>query len=166
MKIIVCGMDNTGKTTLCNRLSVLTGFKVVSPMGPGFTKESMMDNINLYLNKYESIIFERFSIFEEMVYGKVLRGESKFNYSDIESIRKYKPIIIYCRPRNETIFNFGTREQMKGVIEQKEKLLKEWDDLIFNTLEGFKVIKFDWQKDKISKLIPGGINNEYYSCDD
>ena len=165
MKIIVCGMDNTGKTTLCNSLSVKTGFKVVPPMGPGFSKESMMDNILLYMNKGDSVIFERFSIFEEMVYGKVLRGKSKFDYSDIEAIRKYKPIIIYCRPSDEVIFNFGSREQMKGVIEQKEKLLKEWDNLIMDTLTGFKVIKFDWTKDKLGHLLPGGIKNEYYTCD-
>lgn len=165
MKIIVVGMDNTGKTTLCNSLASKTGYKLVTPMGPGFPRESMLDNILLYMNKGESIIFERFSIFEEMVYGKILRGKSKFTYDDIELIRKYHPVIIYCRPSNETIFNFGTREQMPGVIEQKEKLVKAWDDLIFNTLTGFKVIKYDWTKDKLGNLLPGGIKNEYYTCD-
>lgn len=165
MKIIVCGMDNTGKTTLCHTLAVKTGFKLVSPMGPGHSKESMLDNIMYNLQIGESVIFERFSIFEEMVYGKVLRGKSKFNYSDIEAIRKFNPVIIYCRPSNETIFDFGTRDQMKGVIEQKEKLLKEWDNLIIDTLTGFKVIKYDWKKDKLGQLLPGGIRNEYYTCD-
>lgn len=165
MKIIVCGMDNTGKTTLCNSLSGKTGFKIARLGGPEFSRESMMEDTLLYLNDGKSIIFERFPIFEELVYGKVLRGKSKFNYSDIESIRKYNPVIIYCRPDNETIFNFGTREQMKGVIEQKEKLIKEWDDLIYHTLTGFKIIKYDWTRDKLGNLLPGGIRNEYYTCD-
>jgi len=165
MKIIVCGMDNTGKTTLCNSLEAKTGFKVVPPMGPGFSKEIMMDNILLYMNKWESVIFERFSIFEEMIYGKVLRGKSKFDYSDIISVQKYNPVIVYCRPPKDVIFNFGDRSQMDGVIEQKEKLLKEWDNLIYNTLEKFKIIEYDWTKDKLGNLLPGGINNEYYTCD-
>lgn len=165
MKIIVCGMDNTGKTTLCNTLAVKTGFKLISPMGPGHSKESMLDNILYNMETGQSVIFERFSIFEEMVYGKVLRGKSKFDYSDIEKIRKYNPIIIYCRPSNDVIFNFGKREQMPGVIEQKEKLVREWDNLIIDTLAGFKVIKYDWTKDKLGNLLPGGIRNEYYTCD-
>jgi adenylate kinase family enzyme len=164
MKIIVCGMDNTGKTTLCNSLSVRTGFKIVRIGGPEFSKESMMEDTLLYLNDGKSIIFERFPIFEEMVYGKVLRGKSKFEYSDIEAIKKYKPIIIYCRPSKDVIFNFGKREQMKGVIEQKEALVKAWDDLMIDTISGFKIIKYDWTKDKLGYLV-GGIKNEYYTCD-
>ena len=166
MKIIVCGMDNTGKTTLCNSLSVKTGFKVARLGGPGSSRESMMDDILLYMNDPKSVIFERFPIFEEMVYGKVLRGKSKFNYSDLEAIRKYKPAIIYCRPSDDVIFNFGSREQMKGVIEHKEKLLKEWDNLIIDTVTGFKIIRYDYTKDKLGHLLPGGIRNEYYSCND
>ena len=166
MKIIVCGMDNTGKTTLCNSLSAKTGFKIIRIGGPKDSRESMMEDTLLYLKDWQSVIFERFPIFEEMVYGKILRGKSKFNYSDIESIRKYKPIIIYCRPSDNVIFNFGSREQMKGVIEQKEKLLKEWDNLIFDTITGFKVIKFDYTKDELGNLLSGGIRNEYYTCDE
>ena len=165
MKIIVCGMDNTGKTTLCNSLSTRTGFKIAPTTGPGFSRESMMENILLNMDKPESVIFERFSIFEEMIYGKILRGKSKFDYSDVEAMRKYKPIIIYCRPSDEVIFNFGKREQMAGVIERKEELLKAWDDLIYHTLTGFKIIKYDWTKDKLGNLLPGGIRNEYYTCD-
>lgn len=165
MKIIVVGMDNAGKTTLCNELAHKLSATHVEPMGPGFTREAMLDNILLYMNRNENVVFERFSIFEELVYGKTLRGKSKFSADDINLIKKYKPIIIYCRPSNDVIFNFGNRAQMKGVIEQKEKLLKAWDSLIYDTLSGFKIIKYDWTKDKLGNLLPGGINNEYYSCD-
>lgn len=164
MKIIVVGMDNTGKTTLCDDLEYKLKVFRVKPLGPGYNREQMLDNILYNMNKYTDVVFERFSIFEELVYGKVLRGESKFTFEDINLIRKYKPIIVYCRPSNEVIFNFGDRQQMKGVIEQKEKLLKAWDKLIFDSLEGFKVIKYDWTKDKLGKLLPGGIYNEYYTC--
>lgn len=165
MKIIVCGMDNTGKTTLCNSLANKTGFKIARIGEPGASRESMMEDTALYMNDWRSVIFERFPMFEEMVYGKVLRGKSKFDYSDIEAIRRYNPVIIYCRPADKIIFNFGTREQMKGVIEQKERLLNEWDNLILDTLTGFKVIKYDWTRDKLGQLLPGGMKNEYYTCD-
>lgn len=166
MKLIVVGMDNSGKTTLCDDLAYKLKATHVTPMGPGHTRESMRDNIMLYMKRNENVVFERFSIFEELVYGRVLRGESKFTVQDIDLIRKFKPIIIYCRPPEEVIFNFGNRPQMLGVKAEKEKLVKAWDELIFDTLEGFKVIKYDWTKDKLGKLLPGGINNEYYSCDE
>lgn len=165
MKIIVVGMDNTGKTTLCKSLANKLGFTHVDPMGPGKSREEMLDNIMYYLNKSNGVIFERFSIFEELVYGKTLRGVSKFNYQDIEMIKRYNLVIIYCRPSNEVICNFGDREQMEGVIEKKEALIKAWDNLIYDTLEGFKIIKYDWTKDKLGNLLPGGMKNEYYTCD-
>lgn len=165
MKIIVVGMDNSGKTTLCDELEHKLMAIHVKPLGPGYKREDMLDNIIYHMNKNENVVFERFSIFEELVYGKILRGKSKFAFEDINLIRKYKPVIIYCRPSNDVIFNFGDREQMNGVIEQKEKLLTAWDRLIFDSLEGFKVIKYDWTKDKLGNLLPGGIYNEYYTRD-
>lgn len=163
MKLIVVGMDNSGKTTLARELAYKLHATHVEPMGPGFTREAMLDNIMLYMNRNENVVFERFSIFEELIYGKILRGKSKFKFEDIDQIKRFHPVIIYCRPSNEVIFNFGTRDQMSGVIEQKEALVRAWDDLIFNALTGFKVIKYDWTKDKLGKLLPGGINNEYYT---
>ena len=166
MKIIVVGMDNSGKTTLCDDLTYKLKAVHVEPMGPGKSRKMMLDNILLYMERDDNVIFERFSIFEELVYGRVLRGESKFTFDDINLIRKYKPIIIYCRPSNEVIFNFGKRPQMKGVKEEKEKLLKAWDELIFDSLSGFKIIKYDYTRDKLGNLLPGGIYNEYYTRDD
>lgn len=166
MKIIVVGMDNSGKTTLCEDLANKLKATHVKPMGPGQSKEAMLHNIQYHMARNENTVFERFSIFEELIYGRILRGKSKFDFQDVNLIRKYKPIIIYCRPSDEVIFNFGDRDQMTGVIEQKEKLLKAWDSFIYDALSGFKIIKYDWTKDKLGELLPGGINNEYYSCNE
>ncbi len=37
------------------------------------------------------------------------------------------PLIIYCRPPEEKIFNFGDREQMYGVFEKRIDLLFAYD---------------------------------------
>lgn len=163
MKLIVVGMDNTGKTTLCKELASKLNALHATSLGPNHTREEMLEEIRYYMDKSENVVFERFSIFEELIYGKILRGKSKFAFEDIDLIKKYKPIIIYCRPDNDIIFNFGSREQMDGVIEYKEELVKAWDDLIFNSISGFKIIKYDWTKDKLGNLLPGGIRNEYYT---
>lgn len=49
-------------------------------------------------------------------------------------------MIIYCRPPVEKILNFGSREQMAGVIERAERLIKEYDRLMFNVI----VRKFEY----------------------
>lgn len=145
-KIVVIGMDNTGKTTLANQLAHDFGCEHIKSPGPGYSREEMMEELIRELELPDLTILERFSILEELVYGNVLRNHSKFNYSDLELIRKYNPLFIYCRPSDEDVYNFGDREQMKGVIEEKEKLLKAWDNLIKRLKkDGYDVIKYNWR---------------------
>jgi len=161
-KIIVLGMDNTGKTTLVEQLADEYSCNHIKSLGPGYTKEEMREEMLRKLNIEDLVILERFSIFEELVYGPILRGVSKFDKEDIEEIRKYDPIIIYCRPRNEVIFNFGDREQMKGVIEEKEKLVEAWDQLIADLKINydFTIIPYDWTSKRAHLKLKNEIEKE------
>ena len=169
-KIIVLGMDNTGKTTLVEQLSNEFKCDHIKSLGPGYTKEEMKEEMIRKLNIEELVVLERFSIFEELVYGPILRGISKFDKEDIEEIRSYDPIIIYCRPDNETIFNFGDREQMEGVIEQRVKLVNAWDKLIaeLKINYNFDIIPYNWtEKRSLMRLkheITERLENEYNTC--
>lgn len=140
-KIIVLGMDNTGKTTLCRDLSKLLGYKHMTSLGPKATYMEMTEFIedNL-IESEESIVFERFCLFEEMVYGEILRGASKFDWGGLyfNKLMQANPLIIYCRPSRDRIFSFGLRDQMEGVIEKRERLLATFDDLYFK-LQGERV---------------------------
>ena len=95
------------------------------------TKEEMESRMLDNLASDEKIIFERFPFFEEWVYGRILRGVSKFNFDDdiYKKIKSYKPSIIYCRPSTEKILEWRGREQMIGVIEESEALIKEFDKI-------------------------------------
>jgi GTPase SAR1 family protein len=157
VKIIVVGMDNTGKTTLCKTLASKLNAVHAKPLGPGRSREDMFENIIHYMDMKETVIFERFSIFEELIYGKILRKNSKFDFKDVEMIRHYHPVIVYCRPPKEVILNFGDRAQMPGVIEKSERLIKEWDHLIYDCISGFKIITYDWTKDKLGDILTGGV---------
>lgn len=169
-KIIVLGMDNTGKTTLVEELSEFLNCEHIKSLGPGYTKEEMKEEMIRKLNMEELVVLERFSIFEELVYGPILRGKSQFDKEDIQEIRDYNPIIIYCRPKNEVVFNFGDREQMKGVIEEKEKLIAAWDKLIAELKINytFDVLPYNWtEKRSILRLkndLKERLENEYNTC--
>ena len=145
-KIIIIGMDNTGKTTLAETLSKELNLKLIKSTGPKVTKKDMISNMLENLESSEDLIFERYNLFEEIIYGNILRGESKFSLEDYmyKQTILHKPLIIYCRPSKEKIFNFGSREQMEGVIEEKEKLLEAWDKLYLKLQEDIEVYRYDF----------------------
>ena len=154
LKIIVVGMDNTGKTTLVNQLSEYYGCESIKSLGPGYSRQEMIEEVKRKLELPGIKILERFSILEECIYGKVLRNNQKFTLDDMDWIRDYDFVIIYCRPDDDVIYNFGDREQMVGVIEEKDKLVKEFDDLMIEVARrGFVVIPYDWTKMNYGSII-------------
>lgn len=158
-KIIVVGMDNSGKTTLVNQLAEFYNCEHIKSLGPGYTREEMLEEVVRKLELPGRVILERFSILEELVYGKVLRNESKFTLDDMEIVKEYDTVIIYCRPDDKVIYNFGEREQMEGVIEQRFRLVQEWDELIIQlSRRGFVIIPYDWTKNTLENItnITGG----------
>ena len=159
MKIIILGMDNTGKTTLALKLSQELDLPIIKSCGPNVTKNEMDNFILENMLSQEDDIYERFVFFEEMVYGSILRGKSKYSYKDelFQNILNSDAIIIYCRPHKRTIKQWNNREQMEGVIENSDKLLKRYDKVIRKAEKrGLKVIRYNYimenVKDVISKL--------------
>lgn len=156
--LIFTGMDNSGKTTLAKEVSQDLGLPIIKSMGPNHTKDEkhvwFLDQMAREKAYPGSVIFDRFLPFEEMVYGKVLRGDPIYSLDDpyMKSLRDLNPTIIYTRPSSETIFNWDGREQMPGVIARKEELLRAWDDLMWKLQAlGWTVLVYDYQIDREGK---------------
>lgn len=150
--IIVTGMDNTGKTTLCNTLSEKLNLPVIHSAGPELTSDEKkvwtLDQMTRELILPNRVIHDRFMPLEEMVYGPVLRGHSDFRMGDhfMDILSDIDPQIIYTRPDREIILADNGREQMEGVREKGEALLAAWDGLIFQMVSlGWKVFTYNWQ---------------------
>lgn len=120
--IIIEGMDNSGKSTLVQRLAEdLKLCKVATYHKPSSFK--MIQEYDSWLTSSpQPIIMDRHPMISDLVYGKVLRG---FSYVTEEQSKAWaaKHKIIYCRPPTSFILNFGERDQLEGVKENALKLM-------------------------------------------
>ena len=158
--IIVLGFDNTGKSTLSHTIAKDFDRKVINSLGPvpkSKQVEFMIESI-----KNEGL-HERFPLFEELVYGPILREESNFSLDDPIALKlKLKePTIVYCRPPRDIILNWGQREQMDGVIEGSIALLNAWDELMFQLIaDGWTVLPYNWTEDGAYNQLKENIKTE------
>ena len=150
--IIFTGMDNTGKTTLIEKISERTALPIVKSMGPKATIHEknvwLLDQMTREKVIPGSVLFDRFLPFEEMVYGKVLRGDAIYSLDDpyMKSLKDLNPTIIYTRPHSSVIFDWDGREQMEGVMEKNKELLAAWDDLMWGLMaRGWNVQVYDYK---------------------
>lgn len=160
--MIFTGMDNSGKTTIVQKTAKKLGLPVVKSLGPDHPVDEkhiwLLDQMTREKAFPGSVIFDRFLPFEEMVYGKVLRGDPIYSLDDpyMKSLKDLNPTIVYTRPHSSTIFNWDGREQMTGVIEQKEKLLAAWDDLMWGLMaRGWDVQVYDYEADNGGEQVSG-----------
>lgn len=149
MMVIVIGMDNTGKTTLVEgmrkKMSLVNYNKSPGILPPDIQKDWLVVQATKKSKRVE--LYERFPLFEEMVYGPVLRQASNFQWGDsyFKLIKDLKPLIIYTRPTLQTVLDFKDREQMDGVIREAKTLLNRFDELAFRLMaDKWKVLPYDY----------------------
>lgn len=159
--IILEGMDNTGKTTLGNFLSQKTGLELIHSPGAHQIGNQvyrwMADHFEIE-TQGRPIIYDRFPLLSEEIYGKVLRGgnlfehspEGRFGYSLLQDI---DPLIIYCEPPEEQINFWGQRDQMKGVKDNWETLLTSYREFFKSNHLGFSnIIYYDYTQNSFEEM--------------
>lgn len=163
MILIITGMDNTGKTTLAEKISQELGYPLTKSLGgQASDPEKIHWTLNALAGEESLQIFDRFAPLEENVYGVVLRNRNRrdpifgLDSSLMKLLKKVPHLIIYTRTSRDNIMDFGTRLQMSGVKENFTSLLEAWDDLYFKLLaRGYKVISYDYEEVDINSFIEG-----------
>lgn len=160
-KIVFYGVDNSGKTTACNQLAEIfkrDGYSVqlFNSKGPRSATDMLYRMSQFTTSPAEIAISDRFSAFEEIVYGPLIRGANQF-HDQMDLLLEYVKridLFVYCCPPDEVINNYGTREQMDGVIEKAERIKWMFDYFIpamFNIKDKMEV--YDWTKDNLEILV-------------
>jgi len=157
IKIVIFGPDNSGKTTLAKKIVENGDFFYSHSPGP-VPVEEMCEYIECYLSNIRNVVFDRFPVIEEMVCGKILRGNDKFDSfrEEANSFLDRIDLFIFCNPGIEAITSWGTREQMEGVKENILKLHQGYCELLEGLRKnGRNVLVYDWQesKEEIEKVI-------------
>lgn len=130
--IILEGMDNTGKSTLAKALSKEFGIAIDTTGRIKTLQKCVEFQMGCMVNS-ELIIYDRIRVISEGIYGAIIRGENIFGENwglYLEMFLRTNPLVIYCRPPNKEIFNFGDREQMDGVIDERTALLAKYDKVM------------------------------------
>ena len=146
MNIVIFGSDNSGKTTLAKVLDSFVGGYIHSP-GPlptvDLQKRFIIDN----LDKNPVNIFDRFPIIEESVCRTILRGVNNFSDESVfisDTLDKID-LFIYCSPGINSIINWGDREQMSGIKENINELVKGYESIYNYLIENnYNCVKYDY----------------------
>lgn len=150
--ILVEGMDNSGKSTLCKKICEEFSLQMLErtppPTGPYWeARKYGLKQLNHGLGPKVS---DRCYAISEWVYGPVVRGgiASAHGHSSIvERLLYSQHLLIYCRPPTEKIMDFGDRPQMEGVKELSSALLERYDWFFKNlSSANLPFLLYDWTK--------------------
>lgn len=146
--IIIEGPDNSGKTTLGQKLAKDLGMPLVHSIKPKpewSELEALEQSIMQLLP--QRIIRDRTYAISEFVYGPICREKSalgELHSQALTNLCHYNHLIIYCRPPNDVILKNDGREQMEGVLENHERLIERYDQLILELGQNIKVVRFNY----------------------
>ena len=142
-RIIIEGMDSTGKSTLAEKLHSEFHYlvTVVNELGPEQNFEYWWPHI---LQKdYRPFVpmHDRF-FYSELVYGYHLRGYVKapvpLQDEVVQQLRK-DALLIYARPSDNTMLDtFANKQQMEGVLPRAQRLLHAYDELMWREQVHYK----------------------------
>lgn len=168
--IVIEGPQNSGKTTLANRLSTVFDLPVYFPMKDALSKELIKESCNFVLDNHNKYIFDRVPFISEPIYC-LLRHEGNLLLEEKELYKKFDalmPVMIYCRPPDNYILDqkklgikdYDTPKYIKEVMIKHGVILNLYDK-VMNTLPN---IRYDYTGDGFDNLVEK-IKNEMVRMD-
>lgn len=146
MIIVVEGPDNSGKTTLAQVLTrYLKGCYVKTELRPVRSPLEVYayHNVLRAADSYAgNVIADRHHIISEPIYGNLLRNGHCIP-DDIIRYCASEIFAIYCRPPTPVIMVKNGREQMDGVEDNLEEIIRAYDQAMLR-LPFRQVVQYDF----------------------
>lgn len=162
-RIILEGMDSSGKTTLIKTITDNFHFlvPVVNELGPeqDFNAWLSLQIWDSGLDAPHVPIHDRF-FYSEIVYGQVLRHsvniDRHIRVTVAEHLRQ-NAFLIYCRPSTHMMWKtLNNNVQMKGVQDNFAALLGDYDLTMTEEQQLYgddRFVRYDWTGDSIVGLL-------------
>ena len=168
--IILEGPDGCGKSTFGQLITGRTG---LSPHHAGGVPKTLEDVVERADEIYElakgipTHFFDRHTAISELIYGQILRDNSKISINtSMQMLKALNPFILYLRPSNHTlkarkefIINDESKPDHKPEAHRKEleesywSIVSEYDHLMSRLSMDFTVIQFDPTLEYVSASI-------------
>lgn len=155
--IIIEGPDNSGKSTLAERLSQELKIPVIHSQRPSGSPSEILEHSFKQLQPQMAIL-DRVYAMSEYVYGPICRGATDLgdlHHKALIDLYNRPYLIIYCRPPMETILKNDGRDQMEGVLDNHQAIVERYDELMMEVsrFTTGKVIQYDWTKVGIMTVV-------------
>ena len=134
--IVVEGPDGAGKTTLITQLVLHTGLPV-APRVVSKDAEAMVD-LKQWVDEnldqgFHQVIFDRHRLISEPIYGPILRQKLEPGFDSmswlfprLRQFYRIDPVIIYCLPPFETVWDNVRDDESNKVVAQREVIQQIW----------------------------------------
>lgn len=168
MIIIVEGADNSGKSTLAQKLAEHFRLEVVHPGGPPKTVANiigcMSEQIGAFrMSNIVSFVYDRVTCISDYVY----RCDSRYDtiFKSFQEDLAFEPniVIIYCRPSDEQLMNFDnhvTKEhEDEDVVERAKRnvrrTIERYDNLFdrFEDNHRLRIHRYNFENESFDSFI-------------
>lgn len=97
--VVIEGIDNAGKSTLCRMISsILPTFQVQVSEGPPKYEGEMDKRVEKYLAYPNNVIYDRHPCVSQPIYGLMRTHKDDISEELIQAFYEMKPIFVYCDP--------------------------------------------------------------------
>lgn len=94
--VVIEGMDNSGKSTLCRVLSEYLQMPVMESEGPPRSDEEINERCDKYEVFGDAFIYDRHPVSSNAIYGQVRPEGNPITPGRIALFYEAKPIFVYC----------------------------------------------------------------------
>jgi hypothetical protein len=135
--IVIEGFDGSGKSTLASKLEKDLNIFIHHFKAPPLTIEEFRIRCFKSVDLFQKLsIQDRTPYISELIYGVLRENKVLFvSWEEVDKIfKKYKPILIYCRPYHEFIplrKKYKSKEYQEKIKENRTLLINLYDHFMY-----------------------------------
>lgn len=152
MIIILEGPDGAGKSTLAEKISKQTGYRLLHRSQPKTEddKRLMMEEYMRVIESGENCVFDR-AWYSEMVYGPIMRNESIISYPDMYRLERMLAhrgaLIIYCTSTVDKLWRRCTQRGEDYIMDNNtlENICSKYITLMYDIPHLIPVVSYEYE---------------------